>query len=140
MITGFSKLFKADSNYCINGLSGSGKSTLLKVIAGHYTPSNGSILINNQANSQRFSQLLKFNVCYIPQTKKLLGRTFLNFLDPYNKHEQDEIESALQEVGLIDLVHQLPMQLSSHIGEFSGDFSTGEIELFQIARALLFKT
>ena len=37
VITGFSKLFKADSNYCINGLSGSGKSTLLKVIAGHYT-------------------------------------------------------------------------------------------------------
>tara|TARA_B100002051_G_C16729429_1_gene637330 strand:- start:298 stop:2316 length:2019 start_codon:yes stop_codon:yes gene_type:complete len=139
VITGFSKLFKADSNYCINGLSGSGKSTLLKVIAGHYTPSNGSILINNQANSQRFSQLLKFNVCYIPQTKKLLGRTFLNFLDPYNKHEKDEIESVLQEVGLIDLVHQLPMQLSSHIGEFSGDFSTGEIELFQIARALLSK-
>ena len=31
------------------------------------------------------------------------------------------------------------MQLSSHIGEFSGDFSTGEIELFQIARALLSK-
>lgn len=139
IISGLSTVFKGGSKYCINGLSGSGKSTLLKIIAGHYNPSNGSILINNQPNSQSFCQLLKFNVCYIPQTKKLLGRTFLNFLDPYNKHEKEEIESFLENVGLIDFVRQLPMQLSSHISEFTGDLSTGEIELFQIARALLSK-
>lgn len=139
VITRFSALFKAGSKYCINGLSGSGKSTLLKVIAGHYNPSNGSILINDQANSQGFCQLLKFNVCYIPQNKKLLGRTLLNFLDPYNKHEKEEIESVLEEVGLVNLVQQLPMRLSSHIGEFTGDLSSGEIEFFQIARALLSK-
>ena len=139
IISGLSTVFKGGTKYCINGLSGSGKSTLLKIIAGHYNPNNGSILINNQPNSQSFSQLLKFNVCYIPQTKKLLGRTFLNFLDPYNKHEKDEIESFLEKVGLIDFVQQLPMQLSSHISEFTGDLSTGEIELFQIARALLSK-
>ena len=139
IISGLSTVFKGGTKYCINGLSGSGKSTLLKIIAGHYNPNNGSILINNQPNSQSFSQLLKFNVCYIPQTKKLLGRTFLNFLDPYNKHEKDEIESFLENVGLIDFVQQLPMQLSSHISEFTGDLSTGEIELFQIARALLSK-
>ena len=83
--------------------------------------------------------MLKFNVCYIPQNKKLLGRSFLNFFDPYNKYRQDEIESVLEVVGLIDFVNQLPMKLNSHIGEFSRDLSTGEIELFQIARALLSK-
>ena len=139
VVSGFSNLFKGDSSYCFIGLSGSGKSTLLKIIAGHYTPSNGTILVNNQANSLSFGQLLKFNVCYIPQNKKLLGRSFLNFFDPYNKYRQDEIESVLEVVGLIDFVNQLPMKLNSHIGEFSRDLSTGEIELFQIARALLSK-
>ena len=94
VITDFQKLFKADSNYCINGLSGSGKSTLLKVIAGHYTPSNGSILINNQANSQRFSQLLKFNVIY-PSNQKTSRSYLLKFLRPHTTNTRKTKSSLL---------------------------------------------
>lgn len=131
--------FVAGNNYVVTGSPGKGKSTLLKLIGGVYLPSSGSIVINGLANSAKTNQLKSFNVCYLPQQSKLLGDKLNDFLDPYGIFSENDLEEVLALTTLDEFLPTLPLGLKTPISEFSMDLSTGQIQLFHIARVLLEK-
>ena len=139
IIKDFSYLFEAGNSYALVGRPGCGKSSLLKVLGGLYVQKSGQILIDRIPNTPSKNQLIDFNVGFIPQQSKMLGDNIKDFMDPMGNYSKDEIFQALEEVKLADFVLQLPMSLDTIISEFSNDFSSGQIQLMQVARMVLNK-
>jgi ABC-type bacteriocin/lantibiotic exporter with double-glycine peptidase domain len=121
----------------ITGSPGAGKSTLLKILGGLYFPTQGSVLVNDISNTPLINQLNQYNVMYIPQIGRLLGTTIRDFFDPFSQYSDEQIFSAVQEVGLNDLFSQMHMGLSTVISELSTDLSSGQVQLLQAARVVL---
>ena len=131
--------FSSPNSYAITGSPGSGKSTLLKIIGGLYSPLEGVVLINGIPNTATVNELDKFHVMYIPQIGKLLGSTIREFIDPFQLKTDDQILNAISQVGLSPLMGGLHMGLQTVISELSSDLSSGQVQLFQAARAVLHK-
>ncbi|KZR65033.1 ATP-binding cassette domain-containing protein [Prochlorococcus sp. MIT 1306] len=131
--------FNSGSSYALVGVPGSGKSTLLKVIGGLYQPHQGSVLINGMPNAQSTNGLNDYNVIYIPQTGRMLGNNIREFLDPFNVMDDTNILSALKLAGLSTLLEDMHMGLATIISELTSDISSGQIQLFHVARVILHK-
>ena len=116
------------------GSSGSGKTTLLNLVAGFSKPTSGSILINNEEISQ-------LSVAQRPVTTVFQAHNLFPHLDVFtniaigikpslklNNDEKEQINQALESVGLKDLANRLPSQLSG-----------GQQQRVALARALVRK-
>jgi ABC-type bacteriocin/lantibiotic exporter with double-glycine peptidase domain len=131
--------FKSPNKYAITGVPGAGKSTLIKVLGGVYSPTEGSVLINGIPTSPSVNELNRYTVIYIPQIGKLLGSTLREFFDPFETVNDSQIENAIEQVGLSDLLGNMHMGFRTVISELSSDLSSGQIQLLQVARAYLHK-
>ena len=115
----------------LKGLSGSGKSTLFKLAYGLIKPQNGHVTING-ADTYRLSDQAKrscFGIVY--QDYFFSQGTIKEELTLLNPNISDtDVFNALNLVGLtrIQDIH-VPLILT--------DYSTGELSLFNIARAIL---
>lgn len=119
----------------IIGPSGSGKSTLLTLIGGLQTPSEGSILINEQEfsnKSEKERAKLRFNeIGFILQASNLIP--FLTVENQLRlvtkidktKGDEDRMDSLLESLGIRNLKKKYP-----------SDLSGGERQRVAIARAL----
>ena len=116
------------------GPSGSGKTTLLNLIAGFIKPSSGNILINDKDISQ-------LDISERPVTTVFQENNVFPHLDVFTNvalglqpslklksHETQQIQEALQSVGLEDLSKRLPKELSG-----------GQRQRVALARALVRK-
>ncbi len=118
----------------IIGSSGSGKTTLLNLIAGFNTPTSGKILINDKDISQL--SIAKRPVTTVFQAHNLFPHldVFTNIaigIKPSLKlsaDEKEQIQQALESVGLGDFEKRLPSQLSG-----------GQQQRVALARALVRK-
>lgn len=139
LLRNFSTTFIYNNTYAITGAPGSGKSTLIKIIGGVYSPTEGSVLINGIPSSPKVNELNQYSVMYIPQVGKLLGATLRDFIDPFGIKSDLQIQDAIAEVGLSDLLETMHMGLRSVVSELSTDLSSGQVQLLQVARAYLHK-
>ncbi len=125
---------KAGEILSIIGSSGSGKTTLLNLIAGFNQPNTGEILINGK-------DISKLNVAMRPVTTVFQAHNLFPHLDVFtnialgikpslklNNDEKEQIQQALENVGLNDLSTRLPRQLSG-----------GQQQRVALARALVRK-
>jgi len=125
---------KAGEILSVIGSSGSGKTTLLNLIAGFNKPSSGEILINNQDISQ-------LAVAKRPVTTVFQAHNLFPHLDVFtniaigikpslklHKDEKEQIQQALENVGLSHYEKRLPSQLSG-----------GQQQRVALARALVRK-
>lgn len=119
--------------YGFLGPNGAGKTTTLKMIAGLYTPSSGSIIIDN-IDSQKDSLRTKEAFAYIPDTPflydKLTGKEFLYFCGGlYNIPKnllKDKIDS------LVDILH-----IGDWLNKRTEEYSRGMQQRITIASAFL---
>ena len=79
--------FKVGAVTVITGESGSGKSTLLKILAGLYSPTSGTILIDS-------------NIAYLPQQPHLFETTVHNNLTLFKPANDKQIKNFLKAVNL----------------------------------------
>ncbi len=115
----------------IKGRSGSGKSTLFKLTYGLIKPNTGSVLINNKDVYYLKDDVKNkiFGILY--QDTFFSGGTIREELTLLDKEIQDEeIFKVLSEVGL-KRVTNIDKRLNEE------DFSTGELQMFNVARVLL---
>jgi len=135
-----------DMNMCFNldvkegeilsiiGSSGSGKTTLLNLIAGFNQPTSGEVLVNGKDISQ-------LSIVRRPVTTVFQAHNLFPHLDVFtnvaigikpslklNNDEKEQIQLALESVGLNDLANRLPSQLSG-----------GQQQRVALARALVRK-
>ncbi|KAM3415153.1 hypothetical protein BST61_g10277 [Cercospora zeina] len=132
----------AASKVAIVGRSGSGKSTLFRMLIRLLDPlpctrGQSNILVDDVPLSALSPSLVRERIIAIPQKSVLLpNATFRENLDPYNQCSLEDCLESLHTVGLTDAVRDRGglESISS-----SAMFSHGQLQLFELARAILRK-
>ena len=132
----------------LDGPSGSGKTTLLKVIAGYYTPSQGTVTLGMHQESgqpmpvqdikRRGEDSLYQQVVYLSQFPYVMEGTVKENVLFGNKQavSDEEIRNIMREVGLEKRFGDIHEPLHGGRGD-SGSGSGGEVQRLGLARALL---
>ena len=119
------------------GKSGSGKTTLAHLLRGDLAPTSGSITAGGFACSELGNDAPQmFGVCQ--QTTYLFSDTLRNnLLIAQPQASDEELERALERVGLKRLLERLPEGLDTLVDEAGLRFSGGERHRVALARILL---
>ncbi|MED4560983.1 thiol reductant ABC exporter subunit CydD [Bacillus altitudinis] len=122
----------------IIGASGSGKSTLTDVLGGFVEPSAGEMILNGKPLAHLQLAAWQKEVVYMPQHPYLFHMTLRENIRFYEPNATDEdVERAVQEAGLSQLVAELPNGLDEVIGEQGRGLSGGQAQRIALARTVL---
>lgn len=133
--------FRGFRKYGIVGPSGCGKTTLAQLLAGVLQPTQGSIVVNDHAIETLSMPSWRKQVAYLPQSPHIFSTTLRNNLTFYQPDAtEEEIDHALEMVGLTSLVTELPKGLDTVVGEGGRSLSGGQSQRVALARAVLHRT
>lgn len=121
----------------IVGMSGAGKTTLLQLLGGFLQPASGLIRLDGEPLTDATKRQWQQKLAFIPQHPYLFSRTLahnVRFYDP--DIPDDRVRQALEEVGLGELVRELPQGIMEPIGEGGRALSGGQAQRVALARAL----
>lgn len=130
----------AGEHVAIAGENGAGKSTLVKLIARLYDPVGGSIRLGGEDMRNIDLKTLRQRICFLPRDPVLFDGSILSnlrFVRP--TASEQELEAAMQMVGLTTLVASLPYGLRQRIGPDGSQLSGGERQRLALGRAFLQK-
>ena len=131
--------FKKDEMTAIIGKSGSGKTTILSLLLRFYEANDGEIL-NGETNIIKYPlNAWRKNIAYLQQEAALFDDTIRNNL-VYGIDRactDEELNSVLKEVDLLDTINSMPNGLDTVITEGGNSLSGGEKQRLSIARLLL---
>lgn len=122
----------------ILGKSGVGKSTLLKLLTGAIEPTEGRVVIGNEAACTDF---LGDKIAVLNQKPHLFDTSVSNNVRiGRDEAEEDEIYAALEQAQIASLIDTLPQGVSTSMHEMGKRFSGGERQRIAFARVLLQNT
>jgi len=128
----------AGTSVAFVGESGSGKSTLLNLLIGFYEPTEGRILIDGVNMSNIDKKEFRSQIAIVPQNTLLFSGSIRDNIVYNTCNVSDEqILKALEDVGLLDMVTNLPEGIHTRLGEHGGSLSGGQRQRISIARALI---
>ena len=133
--------FKGGKMTALVGHSGSGKSTILNMIPRIYSPTEGSIEIDNQDISKINLDSLRKEISIVDQNTTLFDDTVLNNIR-YAKPDAtlEEVYEAANNAMCKDFIENLENKYETMIGENGVKLSGGEKQRLSIARAFLKKS
>ncbi|GIE90328.1 ABC transporter ATP-binding protein [Actinoplanes regularis] len=120
------------------GPTGAGKSTLAKLVARLYDPDRGAVLIDGHDLREVTLDSLHRQVGVVPQEPFLFAGTLrdnIAFARP--DASDDEVGTAVDAVGLRDLVDRSPDGLDTILHERGQSVSSGERQLIALARVFV---
>jgi ATP-binding cassette subfamily B protein len=120
------------------GPTGAGKSTMAKLANRFYDPTAGRVLLDGIDVKTVTLRSLRSQLGVVPQEAFLFAgsiRTNLSFGQPHATDE--EINTAVDVVGLRELVDRLPQGLDTPVHERGQTLSAGERQQLALARAFL---
>jgi ATP-binding cassette subfamily C protein LapB len=130
--------FRPGEHVGIIGKVGSGKTSVTKLIMGLYTPSEGTILIDDIDMNQIDPADLRHHIGYLSQDINLMSgsiRDNLVFKDP---HIDDERLIEVSRIcGVDQFVNKLPLGFDTSVGEQGAWLSGGQRQSIALGRALL---
>ncbi|MGB3328941.1 MAG: ATP-binding cassette domain-containing protein, partial [Thermomicrobiales bacterium] len=125
----------------VTGPSGSGKSTFLTVILAFLRPSAGRYLLNARDTRTMAATAIRTHIAWCPQEAHLFDSSLrANLLLARSREDAPsvaEMEAVLAQVGLGDLLADLPEGLETSIGSQGSHLSGGQRQRVAIARTLL---
>jgi len=120
----------------LSGPSGCGKSTLLALLQRLYLPSQGRILVAG-IDLQYFSLgELRRSMAVVPQNPVLMSGTVIENLVPGEPPDMQRLLAICGELGLLEMIEQLPQGFFSQLTESGSNLSGGQRQRLAIARAL----
>ncbi len=129
---------QAGETICFVGPTGAGKSTVAKLITRFYDPTGGKVLIDGHDLRDVTLESLRRQLGVVPQEPFLFAgsmRDNMAFAKP--DATDDEINEAIDRVGLRELVDRLPEGLDTPVHERGVSLSSGERQLLALGRAFL---
>lgn len=124
----------------IVGRTGAGKSSLTLALFRILERAGGRILIDGIDIATIGLQDLRSRLTIIPQDPVLFSGSVRSNLDPFNKHNDEELWKALEVSHLKSFVSGLSDGLQHKITEGGENLSVGQRQLVCLARALLRKS
>jgi NHLM bacteriocin system ABC transporter peptidase/ATP-binding protein len=137
LLTDFSLTATPGARIALVGGSGSGKSTVAKLIAGVQQPWSGEILFDGVPTDRWPRDVLTGSVGVVIQEVGAFAGTVRDNLTLWDATIRDEaLTDALRDADLLDAVMARAGGLSAPVGERGGNFSGGQLQRLEIARAL----
>jgi ATP-binding cassette subfamily B protein len=120
------------------GPSGAGKTTIASLVARLYDPSAGAVRINGVDLRRATLESVHATVGVVTQEAHLFHDTVrANLLYARPEATDDELERALRDAQILDLVRSLPEGLDTVVGDRGHRLSGGEKQRIALARLLL---
>ncbi len=120
------------------GPTGAGKSTIAKLVTRFYDPTEGEVAIDGHDLRDVTIDSLRRQLGVVPQEPFLFAGTMrdnIAFAKP--DATDDEVNEAIDRVGLTDLIERLPEGVDTPVHERGVSMSSGERQLVALARAFL---
>jgi ATP-binding cassette, subfamily B, bacterial len=120
------------------GPTGAGKSTMAKLVNRFYDPQGGSVLVDGTDIRDVTLNSLRRQIGVVPQEPFLFAGSIRDNLVFANPDATDaEVDEAVDQVGLRELVDRLPEGIDTIVHERGQTLSAGERQLLALGRAFL---
>jgi ABC-type bacteriocin/lantibiotic exporter with double-glycine peptidase domain len=138
LIEDFSLLVRPGQRIALVGASGSGKSTIGRLICGLYPLWSGEILFDGRPLEQIPPEMLASSLAYVDQDVFLFAATVRENISLWDHGVEDvRLARALQDAAIFDEVALRPGLYDYRVAEGGLDFSGGQRQRLEIARALV---
>ena len=138
LIKDFSLLIKPGQRVAVVGPSGSGKSTLARLVCGVYQPWSGEIRFDDHLRDEIPEEVLRQSVSMVDQDVVMFSASLRDNLTLWNPAIPDEaIFAATRDAGIHDDILVRPNGYSTLVDEGGANFSGGQRQRLEIARALV---
>ncbi|XP_051156850.1 ATP-binding cassette sub-family C member Sur-like isoform X2 [Leptopilina boulardi] len=124
----------------ICGRTGSGKSTTAMAFFRLVDICQGRIIIDGIDIQKVPLHILRSRLSIIPQDVIIFSGTIRENLDPFSQYTDYELWSALELAQIKDVVSSHPDGLNLEVREGGENFSAGQLQLINMARAVLIKS
>ena len=132
-------VIKKGSRIGFIGVTGSGKSTLLDIVMALLDPTEGKIMIDGEALSQKNRRAWQAHIAHVPQAIFLADSSIeenIAFGVPAKKIDHERVRRAAQQAQISDMIETWPKKYQTFIGERGIRLSGGQRQRIGIARAL----
>ncbi|MFH0903416.1 MAG: NHLP family bacteriocin export ABC transporter peptidase/permease/ATPase subunit [Pseudomonadota bacterium] len=137
LIKDFNLSVEPGGRVAIVGFSGSGKSTVAKLLAGIYEPWSGEIRFDGHLRSEMSRALLANSVAVVDQNIAMFEGTIRDNLTLWDRTLPDkDVSASCRDASIHEVVMRKPGEYQYRIEEGGRNFSGGEKQRFEIARAL----
>ena len=120
------------------GPTGAGKSTLAKLLARFYDPIEGTVTVGGVDLRDATMRSLRDRICVVPQEGYLFAGTLRDNVRVGRAEATDEeVDAALDALGLLDRFVAFPDGLETEVREGGSRLSAGEKQLISLTRAAL---
>jgi len=129
---------RAGESVAFVGPTGAGKSTIAKLVTRFYDPTSGKVTIDGHDLRDVTMSSLRRQLGVVPQEPFLFTGTIRDnvaFARPDASAEQ--VQEAIDAVGLSELVERLPRGVDTFVHERGQSLSSGERQLIALARAFV---
>ena len=138
LIENMSLTVKPGQRIALVGPTGSGKSTLLKLVSGEYTPWSGEIFFDGVPRNEVPREILTRSLSIVDQQTFLFAASVRDNLTMWNPTAPDEqVVAAAQDALIHDEIMSRPSGYDSRVEEGGTNFSGGQRQRMEIARALV---
>jgi NHLM bacteriocin system ABC transporter peptidase/ATP-binding protein len=137
LVQGLSVTLRPGSRVALIGATGSGKSTVGRLVTGLYAPWSGSVRFDGRERTEIAHEVMTNSLAAVDQDIYLFEGTVMENLTLWDPTVDEEaVMRAIDDACIREVIMQRPGGLHAPVAENGRDYSGGERQRLEIARAL----